>query len=82
MPYNPKPIVRLLYGAIKFLNLGASDPVGVQRFRREGKILGRLSHVHIAYRSLKHCSRIVRATETVRFWKPLSALECVGLGGT
>ena len=33
-------------------------------------------------RCLRHCSRIVRATETVRFWKSLSALKDGGQGRT
>ena len=34
--------------AIKFLSIGFSGRDGEQRFRREGKILGRLTHPHIA----------------------------------
>jgi serine/threonine-protein kinase len=34
--------------AIKLLNLALLDPVGSERFRREGTVLARLSHPHIA----------------------------------
>jgi len=34
--------------AIKFVNLSALDPIGQERFRREGTLLARLSHPHIA----------------------------------
>lgn len=34
--------------AVKLLNLGALDEVGQARFRREGTLLARLSHPHIA----------------------------------
>ena len=35
--------------AIKFLNLAVSGPAGTARFIREGSILGRFSHPHIAH---------------------------------
>src|SRR5215213_6199255 len=34
--------------AIKLLNLALLDPVGAERFRREGTVLARLNHPHIA----------------------------------
>jgi eukaryotic-like serine/threonine-protein kinase len=34
--------------AVKLLNLALVDPVGNERFRREGTVLARLSHPHIA----------------------------------
>ncbi len=34
--------------AVKLLNLALLDPVGSERFRREGSVLGRLSHPNIA----------------------------------
>lgn len=34
--------------AIKFLSIAVGSQTGVQRFRREGKILGQLTHPHIA----------------------------------
>ena len=34
--------------AVKFINLAVLDPVGQERFRREGTLLARLSHPHIA----------------------------------
>jgi serine/threonine-protein kinase len=34
--------------AVKLLNLALLDPVGSERFRREGTLLARLSHPHIA----------------------------------
>ena len=34
--------------AVKLLNLALLDPVGQERFRREGSVLARLSHSHIA----------------------------------
>jgi serine/threonine protein kinase/tetratricopeptide (TPR) repeat protein len=34
--------------ALKLLNLALLDPVGVERFRREGTVLARLNHPHIA----------------------------------
>src|SRR5215212_1570062 len=34
--------------AVKLLNLALLDPVGSERFRREGTVLARLSHPHIA----------------------------------
>ena len=34
--------------AIKLLNLALLDPVGAERFRREGSVLARLNHPHIA----------------------------------
>jgi serine/threonine-protein kinase len=34
--------------AVKLFNLALLDPVGAERFRREGTLLGRLSHPHIA----------------------------------
>ena len=34
--------------AVKLLNLALLDPAGVSRFRREGTVLARLSHPHIA----------------------------------
>jgi tetratricopeptide (TPR) repeat protein len=34
--------------AIKFLNSYAASPVGLDRFRREGRMLARLAHPHIA----------------------------------
>jgi serine/threonine protein kinase len=34
--------------AVKLLNLALLDPVGAERFRREGTVLARLSHPHIA----------------------------------
>jgi eukaryotic-like serine/threonine-protein kinase len=34
--------------AIKFLNIAVNSPVSLERFKREGAILGRLGHPHIA----------------------------------
>ena len=34
--------------AVKLLNLALLDPVGAERFRREGTVLARLNHPHIA----------------------------------
>jgi len=34
--------------AVKLLNLALLDPIGSERFRREGTVLARLSHPHIA----------------------------------
>ena len=34
--------------AVKFVNLALLDPAGQERFRREGTLLARLSHPHIA----------------------------------
>jgi serine/threonine protein kinase len=34
--------------AIKFLNIAVNTPLGLERFKREGAILGRLAHPHIA----------------------------------
>jgi serine/threonine protein kinase len=34
--------------AIKFLNIAVNSPLSLERFKREGAILGRLSHPHIA----------------------------------
>ncbi len=34
--------------AIKFLNIAVNSPLGLERFKREGAILGRLAHPHIA----------------------------------
>src|SRR5215217_1116559 len=34
--------------AIKLLNLALLDPVGAERFRREGTVLARLNHPHVA----------------------------------
>ena len=34
--------------AVKFVHLAGLDRVGQERFRREGTLLGRVSHPHIA----------------------------------
>ncbi len=34
--------------AIKFLNIAVNNPISLERFKREGAILGRLAHPHIA----------------------------------